>query len=350
MKKIKIVLYGVGPIMNYIANLLLQKKGAEIVGAIDTDPTKVGKDLGELIGIEKQLGIMVSDDPDAILSKTKAEVVIHATKSYLDGIYPQIAKAIEYGANVVSTAEELAYPYVTNPSLARSIDKSAKAHGVTVLGTGIAPGFLHDTLVIVFTGICQRVDNIKVVTVSDASLMRPAFQKKIGVGMTVEEFKEAVQKELITLHVGLRNSIGLVASALSLELDKIEELPPEPVLAETSIRSEYTEVKPGQVVGVKQYARGLKEGKEVIAFDFRSYVGAGETYNEILIEGLPSFKIKPEFILGKEIWTPDLGTAAVIVNSIPHVINAPSGLLTMKDLPLPHVIVEDIRKYVTRTF
>lgn len=348
MEKIKVVLYGVGPIMSYIANLLLQKKGTEIVGAIDTDPAKVGKDLGELIGIEKRLGIMVSDDPDAVLSKTKPEAVVHATKSYLDAIYPQIAKAIEHGANVISTAEELAYPYVTNPSLARAIDKSAKAHGVTVLGTGIAPGFLHDTLVIVFTGICQRVDNIKVTTVSDASLMRLAFQKKIGVGMTVEEFKEAVQKELITLHVGLRISIGLIASALRLELDKIEELTPEPIIAETPVKSQYIEVKPGQVAGVKQYARGLKEGKEVIAFDFRSYIGAGETYNEILIEGLPSFKIRPDFILGKEIWTPDMGTAAVVVNSIPHVINAPPGLLTMKDLPLPHAVVEDVRKYLTR--
>lgn len=346
MKEIKVVLYGLGPIMSYIASFLLQTKGTEIVGAIEIDPTKVGKDLGKLLGIEKELGIIVSNDPDAVLSKTKPEVVIHATKSYLEKVYPQIVKAIEHGANVVSTAEELAYPYVISPSLARAIDKLAKAHGVTVLGTGISPGFLHDTLVIVFTGICQRVDSIKVSVLSDASLMRLAFQKKIGAGLTIEEFKEATEKGLITLHVGLRNSIGLIADALSLELDRIEELTPEPVLAEKSLRSEYIEVKPGQVAGVKQYARGVKEGKEVITFDFRSYIGAEETFSEILIEGLPSLRIRPDFILGKEIWTPDMGTAAVIVNSIPQVINAPPGLLTMKDLPLPHAIVGDVRKFL----
>jgi 4-hydroxy-tetrahydrodipicolinate reductase len=343
--KLKIVLYGIGQIMQSIVDYLLKKKDIEIVGAVDIDPAKVGKDLSDVLKLPAKIGVRISNDPHALLSATKPDIVIHATTSYLEKIYPQIVEIVEHNANVISTAEELVYPYVTSPSLSRTIDKMAKAHGVTVLGTGIAPGYLHDTLVIVLTTICQRIDKIKVTTVSEASLMRYAFQKKIGAGMTPEEFRQALKEGRITLHVGLRNSMAMIADALGLELDTIEELQPEPITAKEVFKSEFIEVKPGNVAGVRQYAHGLKDGKEIIVFDFQSYIGAGETYNEILIEGKPSFKVRPDFILGRELWTPDMGTAAMIVNSIPKVLEAPPGLITMKDLSLPHTTLENLNKY-----
>ena len=328
--------------MHHIANFLETKKGIEIVGAIDVDSAKVGRDLGDVLGLKRELGVIVSNDPRTVLSKEKPQLVIHATTSYLEKVYPQIAEVVEHNANVISTAEELAYPYVSSPSLSMAIDKLAKAHGVTVLGTGIAPGYLHDTLVIALTALCQRIDRIKVTTVSEASLMRLTFQKKIGAGMTPEEFRQAAEKGLITLHVGMPNSIGMIADALGLKLDAIKEFPPEPVITKELVRSEHVEVKPGHVAGVRQHAIGIKDGEEMIIFDFQSYIGAGETYNEILVEGLPSFKVRPDFVLGKEFWTPDMGTAAIIVNSIPHVLEAPPGLVTMKDLPLPRLSPQDL--------
>jgi 4-hydroxy-tetrahydrodipicolinate reductase len=332
--------------MRSIVEYLLEKRGIEIVGAIDIDQTKVGRDIGDVLKLPMNMGVTISKDPEMILSATKPDIVIHATTSYLKEVYPQIIGIVKHNANVISTAEELVYPYITSRKLSQKIDEMAKAHEVSVLGTGIAPGYLHDTLVIVLTAICQKIDKIKVTTVSEASLMRHAFQKKIGAGMTPEEFRQALKQGRITLHVGMRNSIAMIADALGLDLDVIEELKPEPVIAKEMAKSELIEVKPGNVAGVKQYAHGLKNGKEIIVFEFQSYIGAGETYNEILIEGQPSFKLRPDFILGKDLWTPDRGTAAMIVNMIPKVLKAPPGLITMKDLPLPHLTFENLQKYI----
>ncbi|MDH5532664.1 MAG: saccharopine dehydrogenase NADP-binding domain-containing protein, partial [Candidatus Bathyarchaeota archaeon] len=175
MKKLRLVLYGVGAIGSRIAEFLLEKEGIEIVGAIDVAKEKVGKDLGDVLNLSRQLGVKVSDDPNALLSKVKADVVIHATTSFMKQAYPQIAKVIEHGVNVVSTCEELSYPYSMEPKLAKNLDELAKEHGVTVLGTGINPGFLMDTLIIALTGVCQKVETIKMVRMINAAMRRASF-------------------------------------------------------------------------------------------------------------------------------------------------------------------------------
>jgi len=203
MKKIRIILYGVGAVGSRIAKFLLQKEGVKIVGAIDVAKEKVGKDLGEVLTLGRELGVVVSDDPDAVLSKVKANVMVHATTSFLKQTYPQIAKAIEHGVNVVSTCEELSYPYSREPELAEKLGKLAKKHGVTFLGTGINPGFIMDTLIIALTGVCQKVETIKVTRVINAATRRASLQKKIGVRLTVDDFKEKMERKVITGHVGL---------------------------------------------------------------------------------------------------------------------------------------------------
>ncbi|MCW4021414.1 MAG: saccharopine dehydrogenase NADP-binding domain-containing protein, partial [Candidatus Bathyarchaeota archaeon] len=244
MEKVNVVLYGVGAVGSRIAKFLLKKDGIEIVGAIDVAREKNGKDLGDVLALDRQLGVVVSDEPEAVLSKVKADVVVHATTSFLKQTYPQIAKAVEHGVNVVSTCEELSYPYPEEPEIAKKLDELAKKHEVTVLGTGINPGFIMDTLIIALTGVCQKVETIKVTRVINAAKRRASFQKKIGVGLTVDEFKEKMERKVITGHVGLEQSIYMIASALGWKLDKIE--------AETNA----IEGKPGQVVGLKQLARG----------------------------------------------------------------------------------------------
>ncbi len=331
MEKLRLVLYGVGAIGSRIAEFLLEKEGVEIVGAIDVAKEKVGKDLGEVLALGRQLGVVVSDDPDAVLSKVKADVVVHATTSFLKKAYPQIVKAIEHGVNVVSTCEELSYPYPREPELAKKLDELAKKHGVTVLGTGINPGFLMDTLIIALTGVCQRVETIKVTRVINAATRRASFQKKIGVGLTVDEFKEKMERKVITGHVGLEQSISMIASALGWKLDKIE------------VETKAIKVKPDQVAGLRQLARGIRRGREAITLDLQAYVGAEEEYDSITIEGVPSIrgKISP-CVHG------DLATVAIVVNSIPKVINAEPGLVTMKDLPVPSAALEDMRMYVKK--
>lgn len=341
MEKVRVVLYGVGAVGSSIAKFLLQKEGAEIVGAIDVAEEKVGKDLGEVLGVGKRLGIAVSNDSDAVFSKVKADIMVHATASFLKQVYPQIAKALEHGVNVVSTCEELAYPYATEPELARKLDELAKENGVTVLGTGINPGFLMDTLVITLTGVCQNVERIKVTRVLNAATRRVSFQKKIGAGLPIKEFRNRIERRIMTGHVGLEQSISMIADALGWKLDEIEVDSVEPVVAKARVEGEAIQVELGHVAGLKQRARGVKEGKDVVTLDFHAYVGAEEEYDSITIEGVPSIymKIAP-CVHG------DLGTVAMIVNSIPKVINAQPGLVTMKDLPVPSAVLKDMRRYI----
>jgi 4-hydroxy-tetrahydrodipicolinate reductase len=213
--------------------------------------------------------------------------VIHSTSSYLKEVYPQIAPLAEYGINVVSTCEELSYPFVNEPDLAKKLDILGMKYGVTFLGAGINPGYLMDALVIMLTGVCQKVDKITVERVMDAGTRRVTFQKRIGAGLSVREFKKKIEEKAITGHGGLKQSIGMIASALCWELDKIEADPVEPVKALKSVRSDATKVKEGYVAGLRQKAKGIKKNKDVITLDFQAYIGAKEEHDAIRIDGVP---------------------------------------------------------------
>jgi len=341
MEKIRVVLYGVGAIGSRIARFLLEKEGVEIVGAIDIAKDKVGKDLGEILGINKRLDVVVSDDPKAVFCKACADIVVHATSSYLKDVYPQIAPLAKYGVNVISTCEELAYPYISEPELAKKLDALGIRYGVTFLGTGINPGFLMDTLVITLTGVCQKINKIKVERVMNAATRRVPFQKKIGAGLTVKEFEKKIKEKAITGHVGLEQSIGMIAGALKWQLNKIKVDPVKPVIAKKNVASKAIKVKRGQVAGLKQNAHGFVSGKERITLEFQAYIGAKDEYDSVTIDGVPPIhqKISP-CVHG------DLATIAAIVNSIPKLAKAPPGLVTMKDLPIPSAALEDMRKYL----
>ena len=341
MRKIKIVLYGVGAVGALIAKFLVEKEGVEIVGAVDTAKDKAGKDLGEVLGLKKKLGIRVTNDPDMLFKQTKPDIVVHATSSFLRDTYRQIASIVKNNANVVSTCEELSYPYSAEPKLARDLDLLAKKHDVTVLGTGINPGFLMDTLVITLTAPCQRIEKIEATRVMNAATRRVPFQKKIGAGLTLEEFREKIKHKDITGHVGLEQSIRMIADALAWKLDMIIIEPAEPVTAKKAAESKDIRVKTGNAAGLKQKAKGIINGKEVITLDFQAYIGAEEEFDSVTIKGVPNVKQKIQPCVHG-----DIGTVAMVVNAIPKVINAEAGLLTMKDLPVPSAATEDMRKYV----
>ena len=340
-EKIRVVCYGVGAVGSRIAKLLLEKEGIEIVGVIDVAQDKIGKDLGEILDIGKKLGVIISDDVDSVMRKACCDVVVHATGSYLKDVYPQIAPIAKYGVNVVSTCEELSYPYLSEPELAKKLEALGVRYAMSFLGTGINPGFLMDTLVITLTGVCQKISKIKVERVMNAATRRIPFQKKVGAGLTLAEFKHKMDTKQITGHVGLEQSIAMVAAALKWQLDKIQVDQVEPVIAENEVRSETIIVRKGQVAGLKQTARGIVQRKDAITLDFQAYIGAKDEYEAITIDGVPPIhqKILP-CVHG------DHATVAMIVNSIPKVMNAPPGLLTMKDLPVPSAAIEDMRKYV----
>ena len=325
LRKIRAAQYGLGVIGGSILRLALEKPDIDIVGAVDI--VNVGKDVGEIAGLDKEIGVVISDDANGVLRETKPDIVLHATSSSLEDVYPQMENCVRAGVNVVSTCEELSYPYTKQPTLAGSLDRLAKENRVTVLGTGVNPGFLMDTWPLVMTAVCQEVKRIRVERIQDASPRRLPFQKKIGAGKTIEEFNELVESGTLK-HVGLPESIAMIAAGLGWELDDITEII-EPVIADTEVRSNFITVKPGQVAGVKQVGRGCSDGKELITLDFQAYIGARESRDAVYITGTPDVEV---IIKGGT--NGDIATAAVVVNSIPRVIDAPAGLITMMDLPV----------------
>lgn len=323
----RVVQYGVGPIGSAIVRLLSVKRGVKIAGAIDIDKEKVGKDLGDVAGAPKPLGISISSDADEVLAKAKAEVVLHSTTSYLKEVSPQILKCVKAKSNVISTCEELAYPFETNKKIALQLDRFAKRNGVAVLGTGVNPGFVMDTLPIALTGACQNVTRISVSRIVDASKRRLPLQRKIGAGLSLEEFQRLV-KERKVRHVGLEESIRMIASALGWKLDRVEETV-EPVIAEADVQNLFLKVAKGKVAGVKQVGRGIVGSREAVTLDLQMYVGAKEPRDSVVIEGVPPIDMTIRGGIHG-----DLATAAIAVNSIPKVLKAKPGLLTMKDLPV----------------
>ena len=325
VKKIRVVQFGCGPIGCKVVKLALAKPDIEIVGAIDL--VNVGRDLGEVADFGRKIGVLISQDVEAVLHLTNPDIVMHTTGSSLTEVYPQLEVVIKAGTNIVSSCEELSYPYYKQPDLANAIDRIAKDHQVTVLGTGVNPGFLMDTWPLAMTAVCQDVKQMKAVRIQDASPRRAPFQKKIGAGCTLEEFKKLVDAGTLK-HVGLAESLAMIADGLGWELEEInEEL--EPVVAKTEVRSDFITVKPGQASGVKQVAHGFKKGQEVITLDFQAYLGAEEPRDAIYISGTPNIEVVIKGGING-----DIATAAIIVNSIPRVIRAPAGLLTMKDIPI----------------
>lgn len=326
-KKIRVVQYGVGPIGASIVQLMRQKQALEITGAIDSDPQKAGRDLGEVVGAtDAPWGIRISADADKALEK-QVDVVIHCTSSYLKDVMSQLLTCLGAGCCVVSTCEELAYPHRKHPELAAQLDAAAKDEGVALVGTGVNPGFVMDKMVLTLAAVAQRVDSARAVRIVDAAKRRLPLQKKIGAGMTAEEFREKVAAGIIKHH-GLPESVAMVADGLGFALDDITETI-EPVIAESTVKTPFLEVTPGQVAGVHQVARGTACGAEKIFMELKMYVGAKDPADTITLAGEPNISLTvPGGTHG------DIATAAVAVNTIPVILAAPAGLRTGRDLPL----------------
>ena len=329
--RLKVVQYGVGSIGCEILKLALEKKCFDIVGVIDL--VNVGKDLGDLLGSEK-LGIRVSDDPNNVISLNKPDIVLHSTSSFLLDILPQLNICIKNGADVISTCEELVYPFWKYPDLSAKLNFLAKEHQSTVLGTGINPGFLMDALPISLMTVCQTVNKVKIIRQMDAGKRRSQFQKKIGAGLNTAEFKRKISEKSISGHVGLTESIAMISKSLGWKLSDIREGIPTPIIAQEYYSSKYVKVNPAQVAGLQQEAIGYIGNTEVINLDFKASLCVKEEFDRIIINGIPPVQqtISP-CING------DLGTAAMIVNNIFKVAQSEPGLITMRDISLQGCII-----------
>jgi 2,4-diaminopentanoate dehydrogenase len=325
---IRVVSFGLGPIGAAVVRQLATRPGFKVVGGIDIDPGKIGRDLGEIVGLDRKLRVKVVSDVRAALKAAKPDVVVLCTSSSLRKVWPQIETVLKLRVPIVSTTEELAYPSYSQKRLANAIDQAAKKAKVAVLGTGVNPGFTMDALPITLTGVCQHVEAITVNRVQDARSRRLPFQQKIGCGLTAAQFQAKVDDGSVR-HVGLSESIAMIADAMGWRLDKVtDEIVPK--IAAAEISSPFLTVAKGLVCGLVQDGTGYVGGQPIIRLHMEAYLGAPESYDSVDVKGTPNLTMKIDGGVHG-----DIATASIAVNSIPKVIAARPGLHTMRSLPIP---------------
>lgn len=327
MNPIPVFVFGLGPIGRQIGRLAAERDDLRLTGGVDINPDLEGRDLGEVLGLGAPLGLPVVRGLAALEAPAGA-VALHATGSVLARVAPQFTALLGAGFNVVSTCEELAYPFFHQPALARELDAVARDHGVTLVGTGVNPGFAMDTLPLALTAVSRRVDSVYVERRVAAGLRREPLQRKIGAGLSRAAFEAGVAAGTIR-HVGLPESAAAIAAGLRWTLDRIEEQI-DPVIAVERISTAFLTVEPGQVAGVHQVAWGWEGARERVVLDLTMAVSVPAAVDRAIISGDPDLTMTLEGIHG------DTATAAIVLNSVTPVVAARPGLLTMAELALVH--------------
>ena len=316
----KTLLFGLGPIGVSIGRAAAERDEIELAGGVDSAADKAGRPLFDVLGIEPPAGatdVAVVADIEEALAAAKPALVLHATGSYLPDVLPQLLACAKGGANVVSTCEELSFPWRRHPELAKQLDAEAKAAGVTVLGTGINPGFVMDTLALALSGVCQTVERVRLTRIVDVATRRVQLQRKVGVGLTLDEFRAKAAAGRFG-HVGLKESCWLLAEGLGWRLETLDETIAPVTGAD------------GKAAGMRQTATGTLGGRKVIEAVVQMSAAAERPRDEIEIEGTPAVRLE---IAGGV--PGDIATAAVILNAARRVVGHAPGLVTMLDLPLP---------------
>jgi 4-hydroxy-tetrahydrodipicolinate reductase len=318
---IRVGVVGLGAIGREVVKAVVARRGLRLVSA--ADPAFVGRDVGELAGIDPA-GVAVTASADEALAED-VDVALVLTTSGVAEMVPLVEAAAVHAVDVVSTCEDLAYADLTTPDLARRIDTRARAAGITVLGTGVNPGFVMDRLPLTLAAACVRVESVRVERVVDAAKRRGPLRAKVGADLTVEEFQAGVTARRLG-HRGLPESCALIGLGLGMPLDDIRSTI-EPVVADAA--HPRAGVEPGRVAGLRQSAVGFHAGREVARLDLEMSVAAPDPHDRVVIEGDP-----PLDVLVRNGTHGDRGTIGTVLSAIPAVIAASPGLKTVLDITL----------------
>lgn len=321
---ISILHVGVGPIGCQVAKLVGTREAFHSIGAVDLDPALAGRALAEVVGTGHGEARIVSD-LDQIPPGSGKRVAIHCAGSSLDRAAPLFTALMKAGYHVVSTCEELADPWHTQPELAQRLDKTARECDVVLLGTGVNPGYAMDYLPIVLAGSQISVRTVRVHRIQDAATRRLPLQRKVGVGLTNDSFRELVATGAIR-HVGLPESARMLDRALALGCGDYKETI-EPVIAAQATKVDDRVIPAGHVLGIDQCVIGMRDGAEVINLRLQMAAGLADPRDEIVLDGEPGIRTVVHGLHG------DYATAAVVVNSIGRMLATPAGLRTVTDLP-----------------
>lgn len=344
---IRVIILGTGQMGSGIARLVLEKEGLELAGAYAKRADREGMDIGRAIGLPNDLGLPIHSDLAVAVKKARPHVAIQATCSTLAEAKEPIATLVRNGIHVISIAEEMAYPAASSPEVAAEIRRLAVSRGVAVVGTGINPGFMLDFLVIALTGLCSDIQSIIGTRVNDLSPYGASVLASQGVGLSPEEFREGLVKRTVIGHVGFPQSIYMIAAALGWHIERIEERR-EPIISSVRRETSFATVQPGCSAGCLHSAVAYRNGKPAITLihpqQIHPHLEGVETSDTIEITGTPDIRItgSPEIPGG-------IATAALAVNMIPRVLNAPAGLYSMADLPVPSAMMGDAREFIRQS-
>jgi len=316
---------GLGFIGQEIARAALRSPELTLIGAVDSSPQLAGKNLGEVIG-DPSANVRITGDLAQAIGRHQGVVLLHATGSRLEQIAEQLLAAVKLGVHVVSTCEELAFPWLNHEDVALRLERAAERAGVSILGTGVNPGLVLDRLVATVGTSCGPVRHVRAERVVDARTRREALQRKIGAGLTEDEFEALLEKEQVG-PVGLLESAALCALGLGIDCDDWEEEVVS-VLAEEDIEGGAFPVKKGRVAGISQTAIGYEDGQERVRLELMIAVGADEPGDRIVIDADPRVELEIKGGIAG-----DKATANILVNAAPRVRAAEPGLLTVLDLP-----------------
>ena len=330
--RVRVLVLGTGEMGRGIARLVLEKPGLELVGACARRPSRAGLDLGPVIGLQRELGIAIGNDLEALVAATRPTVAIQATCSRLADALPELETLLRHRVNVVSIAEEMAWPDASSPQTAARLRRAALEQGVGLLGTGINPGFVLDLLVIALSGVCAEIDSITARRVNDLAPYGPTVLRAQGVGLDPKAFERGLADGSVVGHIGFRESIRMIAASLGWDIERVEETR-RPIVSSVARATPHIQVRPGEAAGCEHRALAYRQGRPVISLvhpqQVHPHLEGIETGDEIRIEGRPAIRLagSPEIPGGE-------GTVALAVNTIPRLLAAGPGLHSMADLPL----------------
>ena len=347
MTNIKVAIWGFGAMGQGMARMIIGKTGIEIAGICCRNKGRQGKMMSEVLDMQlNQLDVPVINDIDQVVQPKSVDIVLLCTDSFTAGAMPKLEALIAKGVNVITIAEEMAWPWAQQPELAAQIDALAKEAGVSVLGTGINPGMVMDLLAVVLSAAMTDVTHVKCERVNSLSPFGGTVMEEQGVGISLDEFEARTATGTMAGHVGFAESIAMVGAGMGIEYDEFQQQM-KPILTDVDRKSPHGFAAAGNLAGVNMTGQGLRGGKVVIDMyhpqQIEPHLAGVSTGDYITLTGSPpiSMSITPEIEGG-------LGTIAMGVNCIPQVINADPGLISMLDIPVPRAVMGDFRKLIKK--